>query len=102
DKAAGVMERRSDPYPDSSNTTALVGQLASLLGLNGGNLGGLFGGQQSKGGGNNKFRSATQVPQFDGYTYDSKAGKYKPTADTIYARQAAQRSADNAAGSMNS
>lgn len=32
DKATGVMERRSDPYPDTSQSTAAIAQLASLFG----------------------------------------------------------------------
>lgn len=41
DRATGVMERRSDPYPQQQNIGALVSQLAPLLGGAGG---GLFGG----------------------------------------------------------
>ena len=44
DRAAGVMERREDPYPQGGDSTALIGQLAGLIasggGLNGGSLGG--------------------------------------------------------------
>lgn len=41
DKAAGVMERRDDPYPKDDGSTALIGQLLGLAGGGGGLGGGL-------------------------------------------------------------
>jgi hypothetical protein len=86
--ATGVMERRSDPYPDTSNIGAIVTQLAGLLGRGGSNAGGSSGRGKLPG---------QQIPAVPGYTYDVKQGKYKPTAETIYANQAATRAAQNAA-----
>lgn len=58
DRATGVMERRSDPYPEANmNSSALLAQVAGLLaGGGGGVLGGLTGGL---GGSGNAVRAAT-------------------------------------------
>lgn len=51
DRAAGVMERRDDPYPENSQSSALIGQLINALaaggGGGGGGLAGLLGGGAS-------------------------------------------------------
>lgn len=48
DRAAGVMERRDDPYPESGQQSAMIGQLInSLVAGGGGGLGSLNGGGQS-------------------------------------------------------
>lgn len=50
DKAAGVMERRDDPYPENrqASLAAILSQLGPLLGGNGGGLGNLLGGGRGR------------------------------------------------------
>lgn len=44
DRATGVMERRTDAYPQNNDISGMVTQLAGLLGNGGGGFGGGFGG----------------------------------------------------------
>jgi hypothetical protein len=76
--ATGVMERRSDPYPDTSNIGAIVTQLSGLLG------GGLAGGTRAN-------TRPSGLPQASYATYAAR--QPKPTMADVVAQVNAQRSA---------